>query len=381
MTLFIHDQFAKDYLKELLSPLGEVETSRDVPGQVREIDVFFTPVSDITEYREELGLLGRLATNPAIFEPFRNAVNPSQIRGCMGKLFDVCAEFERRGKREETQPTQRELPRLFILTPTASKPLLDSFRAFPDQNNWLPGMYFLGEGQRTVIIVIHQLPRIPETLWLRILGKGNVQKEAIAEITALPEGSPLRNNALNLLYHLQANLAANQRLDREDRRLIVALAPLFQQKLEEAIQQGVQQGVQQGIQQGIQQGVQQGVEEGRQEGFQQGQHLIVENFLRIRFGELSDRILPLVEPLSSLPPAELSLLLLQFAQLSGDGQGIEQARRLVVETLLRFRFGALDEQLLGIVDSLLALPSPDLLSLLRELSQVSSDELLARFGE
>ena len=45
MTRFPHDQFAKDYLKELLSPLGEVETSRDVPGEVRELDVFFTPIS------------------------------------------------------------------------------------------------------------------------------------------------------------------------------------------------------------------------------------------------------------------------------------------------------------------------------------------------
>ncbi|HAG79952.1 MAG TPA: flagellar assembly protein H, partial [Cyanobacteria bacterium UBA12227] len=75
------------YLKELLSPLGEVETSRDVPGEVREIDVFFTPESDSIEYRQQLGLLGRLATTPAIFEPFRNAVTASQIRSCMGKLF------------------------------------------------------------------------------------------------------------------------------------------------------------------------------------------------------------------------------------------------------------------------------------------------------
>ncbi len=36
MTRFPHDQFAKQYLKELLSPLGEVETSRDIPGEVRE---------------------------------------------------------------------------------------------------------------------------------------------------------------------------------------------------------------------------------------------------------------------------------------------------------------------------------------------------------
>lgn len=44
MTKFPHDQFAKQYLEELLTPLGKVETSRDVPGEVRQIDdVWFAP--------------------------------------------------------------------------------------------------------------------------------------------------------------------------------------------------------------------------------------------------------------------------------------------------------------------------------------------------
>jgi len=30
MTRQLHDQFAKQYLEELLAPLGQVETSRDV---------------------------------------------------------------------------------------------------------------------------------------------------------------------------------------------------------------------------------------------------------------------------------------------------------------------------------------------------------------
>ena len=30
MTRFLHDQFAKDYLTELLSPIGEIKTSRVV---------------------------------------------------------------------------------------------------------------------------------------------------------------------------------------------------------------------------------------------------------------------------------------------------------------------------------------------------------------
>ena len=41
MTRFIHDQFAKDYLEQLLTPYGKVQAARRVAGEVREIDVYF----------------------------------------------------------------------------------------------------------------------------------------------------------------------------------------------------------------------------------------------------------------------------------------------------------------------------------------------------
>ncbi|MFB2898708.1 hypothetical protein ACE1CI_37820 [Aerosakkonemataceae cyanobacterium BLCC-F50] len=78
MTVFPYDQFAKDYLKELLSPLGEVETSRNIAGEVREIDVWFAPKGEIAP-TTQLGLLGRLAATAAIFEPYRNAIKWVQI--------------------------------------------------------------------------------------------------------------------------------------------------------------------------------------------------------------------------------------------------------------------------------------------------------------
>ena len=43
MTRFIHDKFAKDYLEELLKDYGEVKTSEKVSGEIKEIDVLFTP--------------------------------------------------------------------------------------------------------------------------------------------------------------------------------------------------------------------------------------------------------------------------------------------------------------------------------------------------
>ncbi|MEM7557445.1 MAG: hypothetical protein AAF378_25855, partial [Cyanobacteria bacterium P01_A01_bin.84] len=80
MTRFPYDQFAKDYLTELLQPLGKVETSRKVPAEIREIDVYFAPSPQPTIDKIELGLLGRLADTTALFEPYRNAVKIAEIR-------------------------------------------------------------------------------------------------------------------------------------------------------------------------------------------------------------------------------------------------------------------------------------------------------------
>ena len=59
MTRFIHDQFAKQYLTELLTPYGEVETSKDITAEVRQIDLLF--MGDINQRIREAN--GRLKAN------------------------------------------------------------------------------------------------------------------------------------------------------------------------------------------------------------------------------------------------------------------------------------------------------------------------------
>jgi flagellar biosynthesis/type III secretory pathway protein FliH len=43
MTREAHGQFAKEYLEELLKPLGQVDIGKDVKSEVREIDIWFVP--------------------------------------------------------------------------------------------------------------------------------------------------------------------------------------------------------------------------------------------------------------------------------------------------------------------------------------------------
>ena len=66
MTRFPYDQFAKDYLEELLQPLGKIETSKAVPAEIREIDVYFAPSPQSSTDAIQLGLLGRIANTSAL---------------------------------------------------------------------------------------------------------------------------------------------------------------------------------------------------------------------------------------------------------------------------------------------------------------------------
>ena len=383
MTRFIHDRFAKEYLEELLSPMGTVNVGRDVTSEVREIDVYFTPTNAIPEYSETLGLLGKMANTTAIFEPFRNPANVSEICSCLGKLLDVRGELERKFRRENTRYDDGELPKLWILMPTASKSLVDSFNAIPDTENWMQGIYFFGESLRTAIVAIHQLPETPETLWLRILGKGGVQQRAISQLSALATDDPLRIIALELLYRLQSNLVtdAPQELEPEERELIMTIAPLFQQEIQAARQQAREEGLEEGLEQGLERGLEQGLEQGLERGRQEQQRLILENFLQVRFGELSPKMTVFLSPISKLQAAEFTVLLLAISMLTVDETGREAAVKLLAESVLQMRSPELGDILPTAVTNLLALPLAELTLFVEQLPQLSAEELRERLGK
>ncbi|MBD2448425.1 DUF4351 domain-containing protein [Nostoc sp. FACHB-152] len=248
MTRFIHDQFSKDYLEELLKPYGTVQAPSRVAAEVREIDVLFSPIPTQATNLDTLGLLGKMATNSAIFEPFRNPATKDEITDCLLKLLEVKNALQREANRNKTTISDRDIPQLWVLTPTASATIISGFGATLN-SDWGEGVYFLPEYLRTAIVVIHQLPTTIETLWLRILGRGKVQQQAIEQLTALPANQPFVRVTLELLYNLQQNLRINQNTEADDQELVMRLAPLYQQDREQARQEGLEQGLQQGEQQ------------------------------------------------------------------------------------------------------------------------------------
>jgi hypothetical protein len=308
MTRFIHDQFAKQYLTELLISYGQIEMSKDITSEVRQIDVLFTPASPFPDGIESLGLLGRMAKNSSytIFEPFRNAVSKSEIRSCMGKLFDIHADLERQTKRNNTRINEEELPYLWIFTPTASADILESFNFTLDEENWGKGIYFLGKALKTVLIVIHQLPTTPETLFLRVLGRGKVQRQAVEELEELSENSPFLTNIIQLVHDLIAVLSARQEkehdIDQDDQELIMKLSEMYQQQLAEIKKQEREEGEQQGLQ------------KGRQEGLARERRAMIESILQVRFGELDSELATIIDQVIAMTREEFTPLLLQLSR-------------------------------------------------------------------
>ncbi len=238
MTQFPHDQFAKDLLETLLSPFGEVQTAKTIDSQVREIDVYFSP-NPQSPPLASLGLLHKLAATPATFEPFRKAITISEIRSCIAKLFDLQGELSRQAKRAgQTKLTETDLPHLWILTPTLSAEKLADFGAIKEVETWGEGIYLLPKSLKTGIVVLHQLPETADTLWLRILGRDNVQIRAINEIAHLPLDNLYRQNALELFSNLKIILDSKRSKNTDEVELMVKLSPLYLEQIDIATQKG-----------------------------------------------------------------------------------------------------------------------------------------------
>jgi hypothetical protein len=99
MTRQPHDQFAKEYLEELLTSIGTIKKSKKVKSEVQEIDVFFEPFSQPVNSDLPLGLLGEMAKTSSLFEPFRNPPSEAEIRSCLLKLYAVHGDIFRKVKR------------------------------------------------------------------------------------------------------------------------------------------------------------------------------------------------------------------------------------------------------------------------------------------
>ncbi len=222
MTRTKHDQFSKEFLAGLLDPFGTTTIDIAVSSEVREIDLLFIPVAGSDP--SALGLLGRIAQTPCIIEPYRNAPTDADIRICLMRLAIYEGGQRRDARRTKVSLSEEQIPLVWVVAPTLSQTFLNRFGAV-EREDWPAGVYFLIEGLRTVLVAVHQLPVVQETLWLRILGKGQVQGRAVQELLALPESSAERSEVLRLVKNWQVRVEQNQ--EPEEAEMAVQLSQAY----------------------------------------------------------------------------------------------------------------------------------------------------------
>jgi hypothetical protein len=221
-----HDQLAKLYLQEFLAPFGVVERQYEVPGEAKQVDVWFVPHRSHDESMAEMGILGRMTQGPSLLEAFRNTPTRTEVRTCLLKLLWIQDDEQRKTNQEEQRLSEADLPMLWILAAKASRPLLADMGGLI-LADWLPGIYFMPKLLRVAIVVIDELPETAETLWLRILGRGNTQERAIRELLALPQDFPRRSTILRLLAAWKVKMDMGELTDFTEREEIMALSEAF----------------------------------------------------------------------------------------------------------------------------------------------------------
>ncbi len=240
MTRIRFDQLAKQYLEEFLEPLGIVQRNLEVPGESKFVDVWFSPTATVIEPSSDLGLLSRIATSPCLLEPFHNAPTRQEVRSCLLKLFWIQAEQRRRLEQDGGTQTESDLPRLWLLASTTTKPVIAEFGG-QLRADWGTGVYFLPEAYKTTIVAIDKLSPTLETLWLRILGRDQTQQQAIAELLALSTADRRRSRVLQLLVNWRITLELSSELEQEEQSLMATLSQAYFEWEQQTKQQGAEE--------------------------------------------------------------------------------------------------------------------------------------------
>ncbi len=261
-------QFAKGLFSTLLSPHGTVEVDKELPPpEPEEIPVFCIPTVD-KEITDELGLLKRFLNKDALFHPYFYEVDEFDIQDCLYVILNFFNEYKARKERytlefesflkehgdyldkfkdgyedddyEHEDYSYRDardswiketfFPFSWVIIPTGDESLLDDFGADPSED-WVKGVYLVAPAFRMGIVVVDELPKTYETLWLRLLTTGEVLLQAIDELEALPATNVLRFKALNSLMGLYTSLKASQDLDDEDQDLVARLSLIYKQEM------------------------------------------------------------------------------------------------------------------------------------------------------
>jgi hypothetical protein len=203
--------FSTALLESVTDDNPQVMVNPEIIGEAQLVDVLFEPNPERT--REDLGLLGELLFVPSIIQSLRWSPDEWTMQKCLqqwliwrisdnGYIIPVDEDpveeeeepydedYDYENEDEDDEP--EEVTKLLVtIVPSIEAHILEGFAIKPSSHQ-IPGIYEYPPAFHTTIIVTSELPREQSTIWLRLLGRGPTQRDAIDDLIALPGSHPQR---------------------------------------------------------------------------------------------------------------------------------------------------------------------------------------------
>src|SRR5262249_52768459 len=138
---------------------------------------------------------GRMTAGPSTLELFHCTPNGDELVTCLTKH----SQFRHVLSLRDTPPPS---PTQWVISSGRPDGGIEGLW-FRRMDDWPSGIYAGPPLLWTRLVVVSELPVTRGTLLLRLLGAGQVLKQAIAELKALPEEEPERRLALPVLVRLR----------------------------------------------------------------------------------------------------------------------------------------------------------------------------------
>jgi hypothetical protein len=235
------DHVGKKILRGTLAPGGAVAGQLEIPSaDAQAVDTFFEPDPSREAERRRIGLLGRMAEGPTMFELFHDPPGLDELRACFRKQLglDHSRVLEAAKGDEHRRPP---FPRLCVITTGRPERVLGGY-GFSPTAGFPAGFYDRDEADACGIVVLRELPRVRETLILRLMAAGAVLNEALAELDRLPADAWERAVAIPPLVEARFKIPQDV-ADEAEREFLMSTQDLYEEWKQKTEQAGVERGI------------------------------------------------------------------------------------------------------------------------------------------
>jgi hypothetical protein len=240
-----YDQLAKQIGEEALAPFGTTVVHDEIPPETQYADLRHEPDPARAADRQQLGLLGQIASILCLIEVYSDTPNGDEFRACLSKHIAFWRQRTRKARGENREqgpdPWTPEVsvdPFLWVLTAGVPKTLLTELK-LEAASGWPAGVYlFGGNVLRVGIIVASKLPRDRSTLLVRLMAAGSRLDSMMGELRALSPDARERVVAEPIRLRLQHALDQQPSLSSKQQEMKMALYKSFEEIRAEGSAQG-----------------------------------------------------------------------------------------------------------------------------------------------